>query len=145
MRPATRDHGAGLSRSTPSSSPHGPEQLAPPCIREDRVELAPGELLRQVAGGRAAALGPGATEHALVLAGGVAPFGHPAVTGLALLAKDVAADGCGPNDAEGGRRSKSIRKPIRARLGNADRLADSPSALTELYLALARPASAGRL
>lgn len=43
----------------------------------------------------------------------------------------------------GGRRRKPVRKPVRARLGNADRLADSPSALIELYLALAHPASAG--
>jgi hypothetical protein len=43
----------------------------------------------------------------------------------------------------GGRRPKPVRKLVRARLGNADRLADSPSTLTEFYLALARPASVG--
>ena len=66
--------------------------MTPPGVGEDRVKLALGALLRQVAVGRPAPLRPRLPENDLVLALGVAPLRHPAVARLPFPAEDVAAD-----------------------------------------------------
>jgi hypothetical protein len=74
--------------------PRSPGDQAPTArVGQDRVEHLLGAPLGEIALGWTTPADPGLADHALVLTCGVAPLGHPAITRLALLPKDMAADG----------------------------------------------------
>ena len=104
----------GLGKGDRAGEPRPARQVVTPGVGEDRVELALGALLGQVALGGPSPLRPHLAEHDLMLALGVAPLRHPSVARLPLPAEDVAADRRFSEDDRGGTHASKVgRSPDR--------------------------------